>query len=257
MPASDATPARGYNRRMPRRTPVSVIAPPPADPAPLGPLVVVVVAYAAMMAVSFGQAVSGVLLAKDSIADVVPDTGVPRETFYETMVFEGVDTVIVLAAVVLASRPLRNPALWHRLGTWLLSGPGFLLLLGVNLGYHYLLQAVLQVEPDAGEPPESLARDGWWVILSTCVQPAFVEELFFRFLLLGHLRHHLGVHAAVWISSVMFGMAHLGNVPGWPVLTLIGAGLGYARVLSGGLALPIALHFTHNLVICLLEDATR
>ena len=88
-----------------------------------------------------------------------------------------------------------------------------------------------------------------------CVQPAVIEELFFRHLLLGHLRPHVGMHGAVWVSAVGFGMAHLGNPVGWPVLILLGAGLGYARTLSGTLALPIALHFLHNLCVLALNDA--
>ena len=54
---------------------------------------------------------------------------------------------------------------------------------------------------------------------------------------------------------MIFGMAHLGNVPGWPVLMLLGAGLGYARVYSGGLTLPILLHFLHNFAVLLIDHA--
>ena len=68
-------------------------------------------------------------------------------------------------------------------------------------------------------------------------------------MLYGHLRPHIGMHGAVWLTAVIFGMAHLGAIAGWPVLILLGAGLGYARVYSGGLALPILLHFLHNLAV--------
>ena len=234
------------------RTPAS-----PAPPPPLGPLVVVLVAYAGMMGVSFSQAVYGLLLNTDRLA---AQDGLRREMFYDTLVFEAVDAVIVVAAIVLASRPLRRAAAWSRPGTWLLSAPGFVAILALNFGYHALLVYLFAGGDDA-EPPEAKAAsdglftpDGWRTVLTVCVQPAVVEELFFRFLLLGHLRHHLGLHASVWLSSVLFGMAHLGNVPGWPVLILIGAALGYARVLSGGLALPVLLHFGHNFAICLAEE---
>ena len=36
---------------------------------------------------------------------------------------------------------------------------------------------------------------------------------------------------------------------------LLGAGLGYARAYSGGLALPIALHFLHNFAVLLIDHA--
>ena len=242
---------------MPRLATPLVIAPPPARPASLGPLIVVLVAYAGMMSVSFSQAVYGLLLNTDRIA--AQDGGMRRELFYDTAVVEGIDAVIVAVALLVASRPLRRSAAWHRLSTWLLSGPGFVVAIGVNFGYHALLVYLFTdgTEPADDSTKELLTRDGWRTVLTVCVQPAVVEELFFRFLLLGHLRHHLGLHASVWLSSVLFGMAHLGNIPGWPVLIVIGAGLGYARVLSGGLALPILLHFCHNLVVCLAAEFDR
>ena len=241
---------------MPRPARPTVIAPLPTATAHLGPLVVVLVAYAGMMGVSFSQAVYGLLLNTDRLA---AQDGLRREMFYDTLVFEAVDAAIVVAAIVLASRPLRRAAAWNRPGTWLLSVPGFAVVIAVNFGYHALLVYVFAGDdatpPEAAEAADGLfTRDGWRTVLTVCVQPAVVEELFFRFLLLGHLRHHLGLHASVWLSSVLFGMAHLGNVPGWPVLILIGATLGYARVLSGGLALPMLLHFCHNFVICLAEE---
>ena len=246
-----------YNCPMPRTAPATALAPPPAGSAHLGPLVVVLVAYAGLMGVSFSQAAYGLLLNSDRLA---AQDGLRREMFYDTLVFEAVDAVIVAAALILAARPLRRAAAWSRLGTWLLSVPGFAAVIGVNFAYHALLVYLFAGD----DPPEAagadgaadglFTRDGWRTVLTVCVQPAVVEELFFRFLLLGHLRHHLGLHASVWLSSVLFGMAHLGNVPGWPVLIGIGVTLGYARVLSGGMALPILLHFCHNFVICLAEE---
>ena len=81
---------------------------------------------------------------------------------------------------------------------------------------------------------------------------AIVEELFFRYLALGTLRRVLGMHGAVWVSAVMFGMAHIFVLPSIPLLTLVGVVLGYMRVWSGGMTLPISLHFLHNLAIIAL-----
>ena len=120
--------------------------------------------------------------------------------------------------------------------------------LGVNVGYTLLLRWVVQPNPD-DMPIDIDLSDGWWAILLVCVQPAVVEELFFRYLLFGHLRRHLGLHATAWLSGVVFGMAHVGNVAGWPVLIVLGAGLGYARAYSGSLLLPVGLHFFHNLAV--------
>src|SRR5262249_55571120 len=87
------------------------------------------------------------------------------------------------------------------------------------------------------------------VVVTVCLMPAVFEELFFRHLALGSLREHIGVHGSVWISSVMFGMAHIGATLSVPILILLGVYFGYARVVSGGLLLPMMLHFVHNAVI--------
>ena len=91
------------------------------------------------------------------------------------------------------------------------------------------------------------------VALAVCVQPAVIEELFFRYSCLGHLRKVMNVHGAIWVSAVMFGLAHLHNPIGMPVLIVIGAGFGYMRVASGSLALPIILHGLHNAAVLLME----
>jgi CAAX protease family protein len=80
-----------------------------------------------------------------------------------------------------------------------------------------------------------------------------VEEWFFRYLALGSLRPFVGVHGAVLISAVMFGTAHIFNPLGIPMLMVVGVVLGYARVASGGMLLPILMHFGHNAAILLIE----
>jgi membrane protease YdiL (CAAX protease family) len=47
----------------------------------------------------------------------------------------------------------------------------------------------------------------------------------------------------------MFGLAHLGVPLSVPILILIGVMLGYARVLTGGVCIPILLHFIHNMLV--------
>src|SRR5258708_36568856 len=91
------------------------------------------------------------------------------------------------------------------------------------------------------------------VLVSYCLEPALIEELFFRYLALDTLRGVMNVHAAVAVSSVMFGLAHIGVPLSIPMLALVGVALGYARVASGRLALPVLLHFLHNFVIVLMR----
>jgi membrane protease YdiL (CAAX protease family) len=227
----------------------------PRQVASVVPLLVTLGAFAGMMAVSFGQGVYALFHEPD--LPNLSEAQIKDRLVNEMLVFEGLDTAIVVLGILIAGRPLARAAAGTRLAAWALAMPGFVLLLGINLGYHQLLKWLVNPYQDPNEPQiiDIGLTDGAWAILLVCVQPAVVEEVFFRFLLLGHLRPHLGTHGAVWLSAVIFGMAHLGNIPGWPVLVLLGAGLGYARVYSGGLALPILLHFQHNFAVLLIDHA--
>jgi membrane protease YdiL (CAAX protease family) len=172
------------------------------------------------------------------------------EALPPVVVLEAIDTLVVLWALWrIRVRPaLPRKGLWSRLLAWPAFVPVLLALLAFNYGYHWLLREAGHF--DLIEPPW-LAAPGtaaaWFVAL--CVQPAIVEELFFRYLAIGVLRGVTGVHAAVMISAVMFGMAHLGVPLSIPVLIVLGVGLGYARIASGGLALPMAMHFAHNAAV--------
>ncbi len=52
----------------------------------------------------------------------------------------------------------------------------------------------------------------------------------------------------------MFALAHLYNPLGLPFLLLMGIMLGYARAYSGGLLLPMLMHFGHNFAVLFLES---
>ena len=86
-------------------------------------------------------------------------------------------------------------------------------------------------------------------IATTCVQPAFVEEFFFRYLILGVLRRHCGVHGAVHVSAAMFAICHVHVLLSMPYLFAVGVFFGYARVASRSMVLPVSLHFLHNLIV--------
>lgn len=166
---------------------------------------------------------------------------------------EIIDTAIVIAALFwIRPRPSVRPPLGQRLSAW----PVFLLvlalLLTLNMLYHQLLRGVAPIDPIDWRQFAGPRLLPLWIVL-VCVQPAVFEELFFRYLALGTLQSVTGTHAAVVASSIMFGMAHLGTPLSIPLLTLLGLGLGYARVASGGMALPILMHFAHNAVIVALQ----
>ena len=162
---------------------------------------------------------------------------------------EIVMALIVLIVALLLRRRTATPAptagvqvtMWV-LGPFLLAG-----LLGLNYLYHRTLLDFLGLR-DVPQLPGW--RDAWgWAVLLICVQPALVEELFFRRVALGGLRRAMGPHAAVLVSALMFGLAHLGAPLSIPILCLVGVGLGYARVYSGNLLLPVLMHFAHNLLV--------
>jgi membrane protease YdiL (CAAX protease family) len=165
-----------------------------------------------------------------------------------TAVVEGLDTVIVVMAALAVGRlRLARPGFWFRAAAWLLAPLAIALVLAVNVGYRWVLIQFLQnqwLEDALSEPEWSTIN-----VLLVAVQPAVVEEWFFRYLALGSLRTATNVHAAVWISAVMFAMAHIYNPLGLPWLFVAGVVFGYARVASGGLAVPILMHFAHNAII--------
>jgi membrane protease YdiL (CAAX protease family) len=183
---------------------------------------------------------------------------VPRHVLKDHEIASGVflggfHALLVLAAIILTWRPPELIGHARPAMAWAGAIPALGAMLAVNFGYglalRFFFEVVAGVTPEPEDGAEMGLRDGWIAVVLICVQPAIVEEFFFRFLLLGHLRSHVGVHAAVWLSSVFFAAAHLGQIAGMPVLLLLGAVMGYARVYSGGLALPMLLHFFHNLAV--------
>ena len=167
---------------------------------------------------------------------------------------EVIDAIIVVGAVLALPRPTRFAALGGSAALgWVSAIPLLLVALAANLAYHSLLQRMIQA-PDWLKPETFSRRQLGWVIVTICVQPTIVEELFFRYLVLGAFRTVMGVHAAVWVSSVMFGLAHIGNPLGIPVLIFVGAMFGYARVMSGSIFPSMLMHFAHNGAIVYLEQ---
>ena len=109
-------------------------------------------------------------------------------------------------------------------------------------------------EPKCAEPILG-AGYGWGtVILVFCIQPAVIEELAFRGVILGSLRRVLGRRDAVIVSALMFMVLHL-SVLSFPHLLLIGLVLGYLRIRSGSLYPCMVLHFTHNFMAIMAEAA--
>jgi uncharacterized protein len=182
------------------------------------------------------------------------DDFIKKDALRLLVIQEVVGTVFVLAALAWVPVRFRHPSRTFvcRAAVWVVFVLVLAGLLALNVRYHKYIRDLTDVVPVEKE----LLRDGgpipaWFLVI--CVWPAVFEELFFRYLALGVLRSVVNVHAAVWISSVMFGLAHIGAPLSIPVLTLVGVGLGYARVASGRMPLPMFLHFLHNAAVLSID----
>jgi membrane protease YdiL (CAAX protease family) len=89
---------------------------------------------------------------------------------------------------------------------------------------------------------------GWGtVLLVTCVQPAVIEELAFRGVVIGALRRALSPVETVLVSALMFMILHLSPLR-FPHTLALGLAAGYLRVRTKSIYPCIALHFAHNLM---------
>jgi len=178
----------------------------------------------------------------------------PRNLLIPIAAIEAVDTVLVLLALGWIALPRsRPPGRARRLGAWCAFLPALALLLLLNFSYHCLLRETLDLQIiDQTMFTEVGLLPIWFVLI--CVQPALIEELFFRHVTYRALHDAMGTHSAVLISSIMFGLIHIAVPLSIPMLMVLGIGLGYARAVSGGIALPIVMHFIHNLAVLGFES---
>lgn len=144
--------------------------------------------------------------------------------------------------------PIKKPSGSNRALSWCLAPFASVLMFLLMTGYVHWLRSLFH-GPDWMRPePEKFS---YLLVFTAAVMPALMEEFFFRYFALGTLQKFTHVHSAVAISSFMFAFAHLYNPLGVPMLFLMGLALGYARVWSGGLLLPMLMHFAHNFMVIL------
>lgn len=129
------------------------------------------------------------------------------------------------------------------------AGLGIVLMSAIFLAM--LLVGAVRIEGGSAAGA-SISGLAWYLLLFALV--SLNEELFSRGYVQGLLRHHYGPVAAVLCSSLLFALLHSFN-PGaldhpLPLINLFVAGvlLGVSREVSGGLWLPIGLHWTWNFV---------
>lgn len=177
----------------------------------------------------------------------------PGERLSIVAVLEAIDTILILAAWAWIGlrQPEPRQSFIRRVVSWAAFMPALAVALGFNVLYHHVLLDQFGVVPKPIQFGQGAVLVGW--VLAFCLQPAVMEELFFRYLMFGGLRTVMGGQAVVWVTAVMFAAAHVGVPLSLPVLFVLGLLLGYARLASGGLWLPMFLHFLHNAVVMALN----
>lgn len=113
-----------------------------------------------------------------------------------------------------------------------------------------LVFAITGSEPVAESSTDSIAENAGPLIAITMFAAIAIitplwEELFFRGVIYGFVRHRLGAVAAVIISAVTFALCH--GVPILlPYMVALGLCLALLREFHGNLWGPLALHMTIN-----------
>lgn len=178
------------------------------------------------------------------------DDATRRLVLEQILVVELIDSVIVVAVIgICGGAPrLEPPPTGRVVVTWLAALPLLAAALGLNYEYHKILREFLQVPLLADEVMNQFDT---LALLTMCIQPALIEELYCRGFAMGTLQHYVSPRAAIMISAVMFGLMHVSAFASIPLLIVLGVALGYLRWGSGGLLLPILFHFFHNLFILL------
>jgi membrane protease YdiL (CAAX protease family) len=198
--------------------------------------------------------------------DQVANTGIPpRITFWIILPAQILGELLALAWIAQRRATgrlstdfgliIKTRDLWFLLvGGALLIGLGLLLSpLAQALGISQSPQNVVQEVGDISDTASRVV-----VFLGVVVLSPFVEELWFRGLLLRTLLQRYSRVASVLVQALIFALFHLldtGTIQGAvvviPELFAVGAILGYLAVRSGRLSQPIFTHAGFNLVTTL------
>lgn len=169
-------------------------------------------------------------------------------------VMSALASVMVLIWCVVRRREV-GPALRRTpgLGWYLLAAAGSVLTFAVAS------LALLALNHAFGVPTlrmtDPFVKEGYGLatlILVIAIQPGVIEELAFRGVVLGGLRHVLSPVEAIVVSAAMFMILHLA-VPSFPHLFVMGLALGWLRTRTGSLYPGMLLHFCHNFLCIAFE----
>ncbi len=91
------------------------------------------------------------------------------------------------------------------------------------------------------------------VLLAAVIFAPLAEEVIFRGLVLPGLARHMAPYTALWLTAILFAIFHIPSHGGGALIPgFLGVIFGWARLRSGGLRAPIALHAANNLFVTLL-----
>ncbi|PCJ54760.1 MAG: hypothetical protein COA70_03445 [Planctomycetota bacterium] len=92
-------------------------------------------------------------------------------------------------------------------------------------------------------------------LITICIMPGIFEELAFRGVVFGNLRHMLSPKRAQLLTAALFAAMHFSPII-FPYHLLIGIYLGILRTRSGTLLVPMFAHALHNFAVVFIYDAT-
>jgi membrane protease YdiL (CAAX protease family) len=148
---------------------------------------------------------------------------------------------------------MRVPALgWFALAPFV----GFFTF-AIATGFLTSVQRVLHLPPGRMSTPLLQAGYGWgMIVLLIAVQPAVIEELAFRGIILTGLQRVLKPGEAVVASALMFMVLHLDPMR-FPHTLALGLAAGLVRIRAKSIFPCIAIHFTHNFLCLAFEWAGK
>ncbi len=135
------------------------------------------------------------------------------------------------------------------------------LLLGTGVAF-FLFSAIVGIASLLG----AYVVVGWggltdWIILlfTAGIYAGFVEEFIFRGVLFRWIEEFAGSWAALFVTSALFGLGHIGNdnasvFSSFTIAVEAGLMLGGAYMLTRSLWLPVGLHFGWNMTQGLVWD---
>ncbi len=149
-----------------------------------------------------------------------------------------------------------------RIGDYLALRPvGVPTLIGWTFAMLVLGLTMSQVNEWVGHPPSEFMQatfktagiPGLFWTAVVILAPVAEETLFRGFLYPGLLRSWLGKSGTLAFTSVVFMLVHAGQYGGYDMaqVGIVGVALGVARIRTGSLLPPLAMHVTLNLVALL------